>query len=139
MIGLTLAHGRGHVVRSIMEGVTFALRDSLALMEGLGVPVKQIRTSGGGAKNPFWRQMQADVFGKQVAAMAADEGAAYGVALLAAVGAGHFKNITEACEATVRTVDGVKPDAKARKAYDRQFPVFQELYGALRDQFPRLA
>ncbi len=139
MIGLTLAHGRGHVVRSIMEGVTFALRDSLALIEDLGVPVKQIRTSGGGAKNPFWRQMQADVFGKQVAAMAADEGAAYGVALLAAVGAGHYKNITEACEATVRTVDGVKPEAKARKAYDRQFPVFQELYGALRDQFPKLA
>jgi xylulokinase len=139
LIGLTLAHARGHVVRAIMEGVTFALRDSLALIEGLGVPVKQIRTSGGGSKNPFWRQMQADVFGKQVAAMAADEGAAYGVALLATVGAGHYKNISEACAATVRTGDGVKPVAKRQKEYDRRFPIFQELYAALRDEFPRLA
>jgi xylulokinase len=138
LIGLTLAHGRGHVVRAIMEGVTYALRDSLALMEGLGVPVKQIRTSGGGSKNPFWRQMQADVFGKAVAAMAADEGAAYGVALLAAVGAGHYKNISEACAATVRTVDGVKPVAKVQKEYDRRFPIFQGLYAALRQEFPKL-
>jgi xylulokinase len=138
LIGLTLAHSRGHVVRAIMEGVTFALRDSLALIEGLGVPVKQIRASGGGSKNPFWRQMQADVFGKQVAAMAADEGAAYGVALLATVGAGHYKNISEACQATVRTVDEVKPNAEAKKAYDREFPLFQALYGDLRSEFPRL-
>lgn len=138
LIGLTLAHGRGHVVRSIMEGVTFALRDSLALIEGLHVPVKQIRAGGGGAKNPFWRQMQADVFGKAVSAMAADEGPAYGVALLAAVGAGHYKNITEACAATVKTAERSAPDAKARKAYDARFPVYQQLYRALRDEFPKL-
>ena len=138
LIGLTLAHGRGHVVRAIMEGVTFALRDSLAIMESLGVPVKQVRAGGGGAKSLFWRQMQADVFGKSVAAMVADEGAAYGVALLAAVGAGHYKNISEACAATVRTTDAVKTDAKAKKAYDRAFAEFQRLYPALRDEFPRL-
>ncbi len=138
LVGLTLAHTRGHVVRAIMEGVTFALRDSLALMEGLGVPVKQIRTSGGGSKNPFWRQMQADVFGKPVAAMTADEGAAYGVALLATVGAGHYKDISEACEATVRTAESVKPDPKAKKSYDKTFPVFQGLYTALKPEFPKL-
>jgi xylulokinase len=138
LIGLTLAHGRGHVVRSIMEGVTFALRDSLAIIEQLGVPVKQVRAGGGGAKNPFWRQMQADVFGKAVNAMAADEGPAYGVALLAAVGAGHYKNITEACAATVKTAESNTPDAKSRKTYDRTFPVFQGLYQSLRDEFPKL-
>jgi xylulokinase len=138
LIGVTLAHTRGHVVRAIMEGVTFSLRDSLAIIEGLGVPVKQIRTSGGGSKNPFWRQMQADVFAKSVSAMVADEGAAYGVALLATVGAGHYKTVAEACEATVTTVDAVKPDAKAKKAYDKAFPVFQGLYTALRDEFPKL-
>jgi xylulokinase len=99
---------------------------------------KQVRAGGGGAKNPFWRQMQADVFGKAVNAMAADEGPAYGVALLAAVGAGEYKNITEACAATVRTTDGSKPDAKAKKTYDRNFPIFQSLYRALRDEFPKL-
>jgi xylulokinase len=138
LIGLTLAHTRRHVVRAIMEGVTYSLRDSLAIIEALGVPVKQIRTSGGGSKNPFWRQMQADVFAKSVSAMVADEGAAYGVALLATVGAGHYKTVAEACEATVRTVDAVKPDAKAKKSYDKTFPVFQGLYAALRDEFPKL-
>jgi xylulokinase len=82
--------------------------------------------------------MQADVFGKQVAAMTADEGAAYGVALLATVGAGHYKHITEACAVTIETSDAVKPDAKAKKSYDRAFPMFQELYAALRDKFPKL-
>jgi xylulokinase len=138
LVGITLAHGRGHVVRAIMEGVTFALRDSLAIIEELGVPVRQVRAGGGGAKNPFWRQMQADVFGKSVYAMAADEGPAYGVALLAAVGAGYYKNISEACAATVRTTEGSKPEAKTRKTYDRAFPVFQALYRALKDEFPKL-
>ena len=138
LVGITLKHGRGHVTRAIMEGVTMALRDSYAIMQDLGVPVRQIRASGGGAKNPFWRQMQADVFGKPVMAMVADEGAAYGVALLAAVGAGEFKNIEEACNATIKTADQLKPNAKARKVYDRAFPVFQSLYAALREEFPQL-
>ena len=139
LIGLTLAHGRGHIVRAIMEGVTFALRDSLAIIEDLGVPVREVRAGGGGAKNPFWRQMQADVFGKNVHAMAADEGPAYGVALLAAVGAGHYRHISEACAAAVRTAESSKPVATARKQYDAAFPVYQRLYAALREEFPRLA
>jgi len=138
LIGITLKHTRGHIARAIMEGVTMALRDSYTILQDLGVPVRQIRASGGGAKNPFWRQMQADVFGKSVTAMAADEGAAYGVALLAAVGAGHFKNINEACQATLQTAERSKPDPKARRVYNRAFPVFQDLYKALRDEFPRL-
>lgn len=138
LIGITLKHTRGHVTRAIMEGVTMALRDSYAIMQDLGVPVRQVRAGGGGSKNPFWRQMQADVFGKPVTAMVADEGAAYGVALLATVGAGEFKNIEEACKATVKTADQVKPNSKDRKAYDQAFPVFQGLYTALRDQFPKL-
>ena len=75
-VGLTLKHARGHMVRSIMEGVTYSLRDCLEIIEELGVAVKQIRASGGGAKSPFWRQMQADVLGKTVVTMAADEGPA---------------------------------------------------------------
>jgi len=138
LIGLTLKHTRGHIVRAILEGVTFALRDSLAIMQDLDVPVRQIRVSGGGSKNPFWRQMQADVFGKPVTTMAADEGPAYGVALLAAVGAGHYKNIAQACQATVETTQQSKPNIKSRRTYDRAFPVFQRLYTALQDEFPRL-
>ena len=138
-VGLTLSHTRGHLTRAIMEGVTYSLRDSFAIMTDLGVPVKQIRASGGGAKNPFWRQMQADVFGKPVTAMVADEGAAYGVALLAAVGAGEYKDITEACAATIKTADESKPDVQAHKVYDRAFPVFQSLYRSLKDEFRKLS
>ncbi|HMZ12886.1 MAG TPA: FGGY-family carbohydrate kinase, partial [Mycobacterium sp.] len=108
-VGLTLKHTRGHLVRAIMEGVTYSLRDCLAIIEEQGVAVKQIRASGGGARSSFWRQMQADVLGKTVVSMAADEGPGYGVALLAAVGAGEFKSVPEACEATVKTVGQTKP------------------------------
>ena len=87
-----------------MEGVTYSMRDSLEIIEGLGVPVRQIRASGGGSRSPLWRQIQADVFGRKVVTINSEEGAAYGVALLAAVGAGAFKNIEEACAATIRVV-----------------------------------
>ena len=116
-VGLTLKHTRGHMVRAVLEGVTLALRDSLDIMQELGVPVQQVRATGGGAKSPFWRQLQADVFGKRVYAMAADEGPAFGVALLAAVGCGEFKNIAEACSATIATTSETKPSAAAKKLY----------------------
>jgi xylulokinase len=138
-IGLTLKHGRGHLVRAIMEGVTFSLRDCLSIIEDQGVAVKQIRASGGGARSAFWRQMQADVLGKTVVSMAADEGPAYGVALLAAVGAGEFKNIAEACDATVKTTGQTKPAAAARRHYDKAFPVYQQLYRSLRNDFREIA
>jgi xylulokinase len=138
-VGLTLKHSRGHLVRAIMEGVTYSLRDCLAIIEEQGVAVKQVRASGGGAKSPFWRQMQADVFGKTVVTMAADEGPGYGVALLAAVGAGEFKDVAEACEATVKTTGQTKPSAAARKVYDKSFPVYQQLYRSLREDFKKVA
>jgi xylulokinase len=122
-----------------MEGVTFSLRDCLSIIEDQGVAVKQIRASGGGARSAFWRQMQADVLGKTVVSMAADEGPAYGVALLAAVGAGEFKNIAEACDATVKTTGQTKPAAAARRHYDKAFPVYQQLYRSLRDDFREIA
>ena len=102
------------MVRAMLEGVTYSLRDCLAIIEEQGVAVKQIRASGGGAKSAFWRQMQADVLGKTVVTMAADEGPAYGVALLAAVGAGEFKDVVEACDATVKTTRETKTNAKAK-------------------------
>jgi xylulokinase len=138
-IGLTMRHSRGHLVRAIMEGVTYSLRDCLAIMEEQGVGVKQIRATGGGARSAFWRQLQADVLGKTVVSMAADEGPAYGVALLAAVGAGEFKDIAEACDATVKTTRQVKPAPTARRQYDRGFPVYQQLYRSLREDFQTIA
>ena len=138
-VGLTLKHTRGHMVRAIMEGVTYALRDSLAIMKELGVPVKEIRASGGGSKSPLWRQIQADVFGQRVVSTAADEGPAYGVALLAAVGAGAFKNIEEACTATIRVARKTTFTPAGKRYYNRAFPVYQDLYESLRDDFKKIS
>ncbi|HEY2759969.1 MAG TPA: FGGY-family carbohydrate kinase, partial [Pirellulales bacterium] len=138
-IGLTLSHGRGHMVRAVMEGVTYSMRDSLAIIRELGVPVKQIRASGGGSRSPFWRQIQADVFGQEVCTINAEEGAAYGVALLAAVGAGAFKDVVEACEATIRVVKRTAVNRKSAAYYDKAFGIYQSLYAALKNDFKRIA
>ncbi|MCR4411990.1 MAG: xylulokinase [Thermoguttaceae bacterium] len=138
-VGLTLAHTRGHLIRSIMEGVVYAMRDSLEIIQGLGVPVRQIRASGGGSRSPLWRQIQADVFGRPVVTINSQEGPAYGVALLAAVGAGAYKNIQEACQATIRVVDETSPNRAAKRRYDRAFPVYQQLYQSLKADFKEIA
>jgi xylulokinase len=138
-VGLTLAHTRGHMVRAVLEGVSYAMRDSLEIIQQLGVPVRQIRASGGGSKSPLWRQIQADVFGQKVVTLNAEEGPAYGVALLAAVGAGAFKNVEEACSATIRVVKETTPNKKAKPYHDQAFPIYQDLYRALKDDFKRIA
>jgi len=138
-IGLTLAHTRGHMIRAIMEGVAYSMRDSLEIIEGLGVPVEQIRASGGGSRSPLWRQIQADAFGRKVVTINTEEGPAYGVALLAAVGAGAFQNVAEACSATIRVVKQTGVDRPAKAYYDRSFPEYQQLYRSLKDDFQRIA
>lgn len=138
-VGLTLAHTRAHLLRSVIEGVTFSLRESLAIYDALEVPIRQIRASGGGSRSPFWRQVQADVFGRKVVTINTEEGPAYGVALLAAVGAGAYRNVQEACAATIHVVKETKPDAKARRYYDTAFPVYQGLYQSLKVDFRRIA
>ncbi|MFW6125109.1 MAG: xylulokinase, partial [Pirellulales bacterium] len=138
-VGLTLTHSRGHMLRAIMEGVTYSLRDSLEIFAGLEVPVRQIRASGGGSRSPLWRQIQADVFGKKVATINTEEGPAYGVALLAAVGAGEYKNVKQACAATIRVVDETRPNRQAARYYDQAYQVYRGLYPSLRDDFKAIA
>jgi xylulokinase len=139
IIGLTLKHTRGHITRAIMEGVAYALRDSLEIMRQLEVPVRQIRAGGGGSKSALWRQIQADVFGQKVCTIQAEQGPAYGVALLAAVGAGAFKNVQEACEHAIRIVDETPVQAAARRVYDQRFPVYQKLYQSLKADFKAIS
>ncbi len=138
-VGLNLTHTRGHLTRAVMEGVTYALRDSLEIIESMGVPVKEIRASGGGSKNPLWRQMQADVFGKKISTLRVEQGAAYGVALLAAVGDGAYKDIAQACQATIEVAAQSPVDRKAAKTYQALFPIYQRLYGQLKTDFATLA
>lgn len=138
-VGLTLAHARGHLIRSIMEGVTFSMRDSLEIFRSLNVPVEEIRAGGGGSRSPFWRQMQADVFGQRVSTLNSDEGAAFGVALLAAVGGGEYQNIEEACQVAVSTVQTVSPIPENQNIYQKSFPIYQQLYRSLKNDFQSIA
>lgn len=139
LIGLTLKHERGHVARSIMEGVTYAMRDSLEIIKQLGVPVNQIRVSGGGAKSLLWRQLQADIFEQDVVTINAEQGPAYGVALLAAVGAGAYKNIEEACAATISIKDKTRRKKAASNSYNLRFPLYQQLYQSLKNDFKAIS
>ncbi len=138
-IGLTASHQRGHLARAVMEGVAMSLRDSLEIIKGLGVPVKEMRLSGGGAKSALWKQIFADVMDQAACTINAEQGPAYGVALLAAVGAGHFKSIEEACKATIEVVKKTPPKKNAVKTYQRLYPIYQSLYGTLQSTFQRLS
>ena len=134
-VGLSLRHGRAHLVRSILEGATYAMRDSLEIIKQMQVPVKEVRLSGGGARSRFWRQMQADVYGAKSVTTNSFEGPAYGVALLAAVGTGAYGSIVEACQATIKVADMTAPNTKTRRVYDASYPEYQKLYLSLKDDF----
>ena len=127
------------MTRSVMEGITFALRDSLDIIQSLEVPVREIRASGGGSKNKLWRQMQADVFGKKITTLKVEQGPAYGVALLAAVGDGAYKSVEKACAATIKVADQTPADRAAVKQYNHLFPIYRDLYGALKEPMGELA
>lgn len=138
-VGMNMTHDRAAMTRSVMEGITYALRDSLEIIQSLDVPVKQIRASGGGSRNRMWRQMQADVFGKKITTLKVEQGPAFGVALLAAVGDGAYKNIQQACQATIEVAGETKPEPKAKATYNALFPIYQKLYGDLADSMHQLA
>jgi len=138
-VGLTLAHQRAQIARSIMEGVTYSMRDSLEIIRSMNVPVKQVRVSGGGSKSKLWRQLQADVFGTKAVTINAEQGPAYGVALLAAVGAGAYKNIQQACSATIRETSATAVNRKTKRIYDTRFPVYQNLYQSLKKDFKTIS
>lgn len=137
-VGLSLRHGKGHMARSVMEGATYAMRDSLAIAKGMNIPVKEIRLSGGGARSQYWRQMQADIYGQPVVTINAEEGPAYGVALLAAAGTGAYKDVVEACNATISVVTKTVAKAAAKKKYNAAYPVYQQLYSSLKDDFAKI-
>ena len=137
--GLNVAHRRGHLTRAIMEGVTFALRDSLELMRKLGVDATEIVAVGGGARSAVWRQMQADVLGVPVVRVGPPGGAPYGAAVLAAVGAGRFGSVPEACESWLRPIDRVEPRSEMADLYDRAYSRFRELYPRLKRHFAEWA
>jgi xylulokinase len=138
-IGLSNMHTRSHMARAVMEGATYAMRDGLEIIRGMGVPVREIRVAGGGARSPFWRKLQADIYKKPVWTVSSAEGPAYGVALLAGVGTGAWKSVPEACDATIKTLTKTAPGRAAVRRYDALYPEYRRLYASLADDFKRIA
>ena len=131
-VGITASHTRAHFIRAVLEGVAFSLKDTFTLFEELGIPVASIRLGGGGARGPLWRQIQADVYGMAVERLEAEEGGAFGAALLAGTGIGAWPSVEAACEATVRAAEVIEPEntavmAKAYGQYRRIYPALKEI------------
>jgi xylulokinase len=135
LTGLAASHTRGHVVRAVLEGVAFSLKDTFSLFAEMGVPVRNVRLGGGGARSPLWRQIQADAYGHEVEILAAEEGAAYGAALLAGVGAKWWNSVEEACDAVVQVQKRVKPELSVADAMKKAYSNYRQLYPALKPIF----
>jgi xylulokinase len=136
-VGLTVRHTRDHLTRAVLEGVAFGLRDGFELMKSAGLAsINQVRISGGGSKSPVWRQIIADVLGVELVTVNTAEGGAYGAALLAAVGGGVYASVEEVC-AKVISVTGSTAPGEDREVYEQIYPVYRELYPALKPIFQR--
>lgn len=137
--GLSAKHTKRDMLRAIMEGVAFSLRDCLEIIKSMGVDVQEVRASGGGGKSPLWRRIQADVFGTPIYTISSSEGGALGVALLAGVGAGVYKSVAEACDATIKVVTKQDLNSENHKVYDGYYKLYNNLYNSLKNDFKVLA
>ena len=138
-VGMHTGHRRGHLVRAVMEGVVFALRDSLELMRDLGVDATEAVAVGGGARSAFWRRMQADVLGIPVVTVGPSGGAPYGAAVLAAAGSGEFVSVRDACRAWIKPLDRVEPSPEVADAYNDTYERYRSLYPRLKPHFAEQA
>src|SRR5450631_159783 len=127
LVGLTASHTRAHIIRAILEGVAFSLRDSFTIFTEMNVPVRTIRLGGGGARSPLWRQIQADVYGHEIEIVEAEEGAAYGAAILAGVGAKLWPTVDEACAQVVHVAHRV-PCSEAVTVMNQRYPAYRRVY-----------
>ena len=137
--GLSAKHDKRDMIRAIMEGVTYSLRDCLEIIAGMGVNVSEIRASGGGGKSRLWRQMQADVFGTGITTINSSEGGALGVALLAGVGTGVYKNVAEACDIAIKVKSVQQPDMGLYSKYSKFYSLYGQLYKSLKKDYRDLA
>ncbi|HEX2972493.1 MAG TPA: xylulokinase [Tepidisphaeraceae bacterium] len=138
-IGLTSRTNRDMIIRSLLEGVTYGMRDAIEIMREMNIPITQVRAGGGGARSDFWRQLQADIYKAPIVLTNSTEGSAYGVAILAGVGTGVWKSVEEACKASIKQTVKVPTNKKMASFYDCHYPVYQKLYHSLKDRFVDIA
>jgi xylulokinase len=139
-VGLTLREGRGHLTRALLEGVSYGLKDSFTLIQNAGLgEIQQVRASGGGTRGALWRQILASVLEAELVTVNTTEGAAFGAALLAGVGLGAWKDVPTACETVVEITSRTSPEPSQVEAYRKAYPLYRELYPALKPSFDRMA
>lgn len=137
--GLSALHTKQHLLRAVMEGVTYSQRDSLEVLKGMGVSIEEMYACGGGGSSPLWRQMLADVFGCPVKTVASKEGPALGVAILAGVASGVYASVPEACQKIIKTNPAQNPVAANSAEYEKFYSVYKSLYPALKENFAKLS
>lgn len=133
--GITAKHTRREFIRAVMEGVVFSLKNCLDILYEMGIEVKEVRVSGGGAKSKLWRQMQADIFEMDVWTLNSKEGPAFGAAILAAVGAGEYQKVEEACDTMIQKVDSCSPNEKLFEIYRKTYKLYNSIYPRVKDLF----
>jgi len=138
-IGITARTDRNAMIRAVLEGITHGMKDQVEIMREIGIAVREIRASGGGARSEFWRQMQADMYDAKIVTVNVTEGSALGAAILAAVGTGAYTSVPSACRQIVKRVDVARPGRKRVELYNRHHKIFGELYQQLKCTFPKLA
>jgi xylulokinase len=139
-IGLTLRHARGHLTRAVLEGVSYGLKDGFALIQNAGLgEIRQIRASGGGVKSVLWRQILASILEAELVTVNTTEGAAFGSALLAGVGAGAWKDVPTACDQIIKITNITSPDPSQVEAYRKAYPRYRQLYQSLKPSFEQMA
>lgn len=138
-IGLTIRHTRGHMTRSILEGVAFGLKDNFELIRNAGLErINQVRVSGGGAKSTLWKQILASVLDNELVTVNTSEGAGYGAALLAGVGAGVWPDVVNACRETVKISGHTNPNSRQVELYQQSYTIYKELYPELKNSFRKM-
>ena len=130
---------KNEIVRAVMEGVTFGMRDSFEIIREMGIPIGEVMAIGGGAKSPLWRKIQADIYQVPLYQVRVDEGPAFGAALLAAVGKGVFPNVEQACQKAVKVMDKVYPDSQKGIRYNEIYQIYKDLYPALKPFYKRIS
>lgn len=133
--GITAKHTRREFIRAVMEGVVFSLKNCLDILNEMGIEVKEVRVSGGGAKSKLWRQMQADIFEMDVWTLNSKEGPAFGAAILAAVGAGEYNKVEEACDVMIQKVESCNPNKDLFEVYRRTYKLYNSIYPRVKDLF----
>jgi xylulokinase len=131
-VGISTVHTAAHFVRAVLEGVAYSLEDTFTLFAELGIPVSGIRLGGGGARGPLWRKIQAGIYGHAVEVLTAEEGGAFGSALMAGVGAGHWANLDEACAQAIEVAQRIEPEESDLVAYKAGYAKWRKLYPALK-------